>query len=316
MILRGIDFGKVWAASGAQGFFNGREYWYHKLLYGLKFLNEEKLGKLTFVAKTTTLSERQGNMPLHRDLRPTEIMPKCIIIKPFKGVVLNAVGLSGIGIENLLNRGLWQRRQKPFFISFMSVAGNFEDRIYELISFVNILKSRLPEFQAPIGLQMNFSCPNVGLDPEKLIGEVEAGLDVAVKLDVPLVPKFNLCLPPIAAKKISKHPACGSISVSNTIPWGQMPDRINWKKIFGSDKSPLAHLGGGGLSGKPLLPILIEWVKTARRLGLNKPINAGGGILSADDARLVFKAGADSISLGSIFLLRPWNIGKIINRFS
>jgi len=57
--MRGIDFGPVWGASGVLGFF-GEGYWYHRYWkpFGLNFSG------VTFVAKTTTLKERSGNMPL------------------------------------------------------------------------------------------------------------------------------------------------------------------------------------------------------------------------------------------------------------
>ena len=49
MQLRGVDYGPIWAASGALGFF-GEGYWFHT--FG------PSLDKLTFVAKTVTL---EGN---------------------------------------------------------------------------------------------------------------------------------------------------------------------------------------------------------------------------------------------------------------
>ena len=78
--------------------------------------------------------------------------------------------------------------------------------------------------------------------------------------------------------------------------------------------SPLAHLGGGGLSGKPLLPIVAEWVLNARKLGIEKPINAGGGILSPDDVDVLKSAGASSVSVSSAAILRGWRVKKIIRR--
>ncbi len=57
MKLRGVEFGKVFAASGMQGFF-GEGYWYHRFLkpFGLNFEG------ITFVAKTTTLNPRAGKI--------------------------------------------------------------------------------------------------------------------------------------------------------------------------------------------------------------------------------------------------------------
>ena len=72
MILRGINFGKVWGASGVQGFY-GEGYWYHKYLkpFGLDFEG------MTFVSKTVTRYQRIGNMQLKNE-RPARLFPDCI----------------------------------------------------------------------------------------------------------------------------------------------------------------------------------------------------------------------------------------------
>jgi dihydroorotate dehydrogenase len=229
-------------------------------------------------------------------------------------MILNAVGLSGPGAKALLKKGPWQQRTEPFFISFMSVAKTEEERMSELKEFTGLLAGYLPLFDAPVGLQINYSCPNVGLDPDQLICEVKQGLEIASQLGIPLMPKFNVLAPPRAVREITRIWDCDAICISNTIPWGQLPDQINWKKLFGSDESPLAQFGGGGLSGKPLLALVAEWVAQARNAGVRKPINAGGGILSLDDLGILFHMGASSVFIGSVATLRPWRVKKIIKR--
>ena len=78
--------------------------------------------------------------------------------------------------------------------------------------------------------------------------------------------------------------------------------------------SPLAEFGGGGLSGKPLLPIVAEWVASAKKAGITKPIIAGGGILSPNDVNVLKDAGASSVSVSSAAILRGWRVNKIIRR--
>ncbi len=308
MTLRGINFGAVLNASGAQGFF-GEGYPYHKAWRFARLTFD----KVTFVAKTTTLNQRDGNMPMQpHSITPREFWPECIVVKPFKGVVLNAVGLSGPGLQWLLDRELWQRMTEPFFMSFMSVEKEAEIRLEETKWYVDKLKPRLRDFKAPVGQEINFSCPNVGLHPEELIGEVAQTLTIMSELGVPLVPKFNAMMPPEIARQIAEHPACDAICISNTIPWGQLPDRIDWKGLFGSEESPLKEFGNGGLSGKPLFPIVREWVIDARRAGLTKPINAGGGVLGPVQAESLLEAGADAIALGTIAMLRPWRMRRTI----
>ncbi|OGG72858.1 hypothetical protein A3A38_01290 [Candidatus Kaiserbacteria bacterium RIFCSPLOWO2_01_FULL_53_17] len=312
--LRGVNCEPIWTASGAQGFF-GEGYPYHRLLklffpWGFSFKGS------TFVAKTTTLMPRQGNLPLKRDgITPREWLPKCVVVKPLQKVALNAVGLSGPGALALFETKRWQEYRRPFFVSFMSVEKDPDARLKELEEFLELFRRYHPAFKAPVGLQVNFSCPNVGLHPGKLVGEVRKALDLAdakVSLRVPVVPKFNALLPISAAKEIASHRRCDALCVSNTIPWGALPHRIDWQDLFGSSESPLKKYGGGDLSGAPLLSIVRDWVTEARAAGITKHINAGGGILCADDVRTLFRAGASSVFVGSAVMLCPWRLQSII----
>ena len=153
MKLRGIDFGPILDASGAQGFF-GEGYWYHRFLkpIGLDFTG------CTFVAKTTTLEPRKGNMPMKKNcITAKEWKPRCVKVYFRKGIMLNAVGLSGPGAKALFEAGQWQKRTKPFFISFMSIEESPEKRIDELQEFVKLFAEYLPRFDFPplVGLQMH-----------------------------------------------------------------------------------------------------------------------------------------------------------------
>ncbi len=303
MIVRGLDFGYVLNASGARGFF-GEGYSFHKLVPGLSYRGS------TFVAKTTTLGARAGNMPLRSDFRPREVFPKCVVVKPFKGVVLNSVGLSGPGIEPLLRR--WESRHDlPWMISVMSVESSSERRESEMKGIAEaIAGSSLP---ANVGVQLNLSCPNAGLDPSVLVEDALDQVSALAPLGRPLFLKVNALFPVSAALEISRVSSVDGFVVSNTIPWGKLPDRIDWLGLFGSGMSPLAHIGGGGLSGAPLLPIVGEWIRNVRSSGVSKPIVGGGGILSPSDALALLHAGADAVELGSVSILRPWRVSSIID---
>jgi dihydroorotate dehydrogenase (NAD+) catalytic subunit len=313
MQLRGLPFERVFNASGARGF-RKEGYWFHRLGLGPDFTGS------SFVAKTTTLAPREGNMPLHADNVPRDFFPDCIIVKPFKGVVLNAVGLSGPGIGQLIEG--W-RETPPDVVSVMSVAGTPEQRWGEIRQMTQSHLRRLVELHAGrFALQVNISCPNAGLDTSHLVEETDDILDTVGALGIPVTVKLNALVPPASAVKMAQHDACDAIVMSNTIPWGQLPDRIDWAGLFGGGDdsnprgtSPLAKrgYGGGGLSGAPLLPIVCDWIRAVRKAGLKKPIVGGGGILSKAGADAMFDAGADAIELGSVAILRPWRVQGIIN---
>lgn len=308
MKLGKYEFGHVFNASGARGF-HGEGYWHHSLLYpfGLRYTGA------TLVSKTTTLHPRAGNMKLDGLDRPVSLLPDCIVVKPRAGVVLNAVGLSGPGVEALVDQWLMRMPSAPFVISVMSVAAGFDERLSEMVAVFDKLKHVTCDVRpVRIAIQVNLSCPNAGLDLGHLAREAGCMLNVSVRCGVPVMVKLNALIPIETASVIAEHPGCAALVMSNTIPWGQLSDRIDWRGLFGSDVSPLARYGGGGLSGKPLLPIVVDWIRRARAAGITKPIVGGGGILSRADADRVLDAGASAIELGSVSILRPWRVAGII----
>jgi dihydroorotate dehydrogenase len=135
---------------------------------------------------------------------------------------------------------------------------------------------------------------------------------MASELGIPIQCKFNATMLVKTVCEAANHPACDAITVSNTIPWGALPDRINWVGLFGTTKSPLHKIGGGGLSGSPLLPLVCEWIDAARSYNFRKPIWACGGIDSVRAVQMVKVAGASGIQLGTVAITRPWRMKSII----
>jgi dihydroorotate dehydrogenase len=195
----------------------------------------------------------------------------------------------------------------------MPVEDSAEKRLEESKKFVELLSARLPEFKSKIGLQVNYSCPNVGHNPSLLVNEVMSALPIFGKLGIPIMPKFNVLAPVGAVKEIAEDANCDAICIPNTIPFGKLPNKINWKNLFGADVSPLAHLGGGGFSGPQQFPLVLEWIKNAREIGIKKPINAGS-VYEIDHIDMLRQVGASSISLGSVMTLRPWRVKQLIQR--
>lgn len=314
-------FGPVWGASGVQNFF-GQGWPYHERLKRLSPRGFDFTG-MTFVAKTTTIDAREGNMPFdEKTLMNIEALPRCIVVNLWLWIwsaALNAVGLSGPGLQALLNRNEWQMRTDPFFISYAPQGTTKEEEAADTLRFVAMLKPALPTFRARVGLQLNISCPNTGenkTDVAVLVEKALAMLDILQILGIPIVVKLNVLMPPLAAERIAAHPTCSGLCVSNTIPWEALPSvGISRRFLFWSNTSPLKKRGfaqNGGLSGKPLLPLVIKWLREARNIGIQKHINAGGGIFHPKDVLTMQYAGASSVSLGSIAFLRPWQVQPTI----
>jgi len=308
MILNGISFGPVWGAAGVLNF-DGRGYWYHKYLklFGLNFKG------MTHASKTSTWLRQPGNMPLKDDgMTPKEWKPSCIYVDHIRRIALNAIDLSGFGLEFYLKSGIWENQDRAFWISFMAVGKTREARMAEYQNCAAALKNyraRLSLF----GLQVNISCFNTGLKLEVLLLEVADALQILSTIGVPLQVKIS-ALPPIEiAIEIARDPNCHSLCVSNAIPYGSYFEPGWWKKNFGS-VSPLQRFRGGALSGAPLRDLTCRWIYSARKRGLSKPINGGGGILEPTDVDFFHYNGADSIFLGSIAFLRPTRVAATIAR--
>ncbi|MBW3538588.1 hypothetical protein KY386_03815 [Candidatus Parcubacteria bacterium] len=322
MELRGVEYGRVFCAPGARGFF-GEGYWYQRVF---RLFFGRGLRRATFVGKTTTWHPRlnpekkQGNMPLRDDnITPKELRPKSIVINWRKAHVVNAVGLSGPGARYLLEHGKrrwlrrplrWQDRIKPFMISFMPIAPTKAERLQQLRDFVSLLARYLPEFKAPVALQLNFACPNTGEAPAELFGEIDESFDIAEHLGIAVLANFNPVVPLQVARRTADHPACYGLWIANSVPWGD--PRIDWLELFDTLVSPLAHLGGGGLSGPRCLPLSISKLVELRQAGVTKPIIIGNGIQTKQAAEWAFRAGADGIALGIVGMVRPWRMRSII----
>lgn len=314
LMMRGIDFGVVFAASGTLNFF-GQGWQFHRL-YKTLFSGRFNFDQTTFVAKTSTLFPRPGNMPLKNNLMSRSLFPKCVKVCFVEGVVLNAVGLSGPGLYFLLRAEKWQKRRQPFEISLMSIGQTKVERLNESKLMVDLIEEHMPGFQSPFAVQVNVSCPNTGHPTAEMISESLKLLEVYQKPGVPIDLKIGVADALEAGvdyiKEIEASGLCDCITCSNTIPWGKLPYRINWTGLFGSGKSPLAHLGGGGLSGWPLQRIVLDWVRQVRDAGISLPIKAGGGILKSKDVADLYRAGANAIEIGSVAILRPWRVRNII----
>lgn len=306
MELRGTDYGHIFGASGVEGFF-GEGYWFHPLLkpIGLNFKG------MTFVSKTMTAYPNAGDMPLKKNYMPEEFYPRCIWVAPLRGVAINAIGLSNPGAEALFSNGRWKKRTEPFMLSYMPIAQSFDERIKETERFVRIVRKHLPDFLAPVALQLNISCSNVGLCTEEMNEEAFEHLNILNALDIPILPKLNQLATVGMAKELCEHAACDGLVIFNALPY---EERHLVDLPVGFPKtSPLKEFGGGAISGKPLFPLTREFVWTARSEGVKKPIMAGGGITCKKDVRHLNEAGASAVFIGTVAMTRSWRVKGIIN---
>lgn len=300
-------FPKICNGSGALGYFNEDEYWYQVACRRIGFRYKKGLG---FNSKTTTMDERAGHMPLTKDYKPVEWYPGCIVFDMFNGNGINSVAVPTPGFPTLLATGKWQQRTEPFFISIMSMAATQKLRLGEFRRIANVLSDELKHFKAPVGLELNLSCPNGEEDPRELIKDSAAVFRELRPLGVALVGKYSVASAPIPAMmELEKNPDCDGVCFSNT--WHYYFEGFG-QKVFGRKKSPLHHLGGGGVSGKQLRKKVLPYIRQLRVAGFTKHIRGGGGIFSVTHVRQYRDAGASSCFICSVIPMRIWLVPGII----
>lgn len=325
MKIKNLNFGQfVFGQSGVQGFFaESDEYPYHAWY---QFIPGFSFSGMSFVAKTITLKPRvypeSSNTELRDGYKIKRFFPKSIwwsISSILRGYLLNAVGLANPGAQKMLTYQKWQQRHDVFQISFMPMETSREEKVEETRQFCTLLRRAMPFHRKFLsyGIQVNLSCPNTGHGDTQDPGDAIAVLSVFREMlpDVPLIPKFDLTIKPETISKIK--PYCDAFCISNTLAFGKMMSESWWKKLFRKGTSPLLkNFGGkfsGGLSGAPLFPLLIHWLKKMEEHDPTVVIIAGGGIMKKDDIRqLVQFDCVQGIALGSVAILRPWRLRSLI----
>jgi len=144
---------------------------------------------------------------------------------------LNAVGLSNFGAAFYLKKGIWQEQEETILVSYMAVGPTPEERLKETIDFTNTF-AKYHDFRSRFGLEINFSCPNVGLHHADLVDEVSQILEITSHLGVPQVAKFNIFLPVQTARIISRHKLV-MLSCINTDTVGEHTGQDRLKDLFG-----------------------------------------------------------------------------------
>ena len=325
MKIKKLDFKHfVFGQAGVQGFFGELDEHKHHRLFNL--IPGFSFNNMVFVAKTITIDSRiypsSSNTELRDGYKVKRFFPKSIWVSIksfFGGYMLNAVGLANPGAMKMFSYDKWQKREDIFQLSFMPVGKNLEEKIYETHMFCKILslyffkKGDSPLF----ALQINFSCPNTGHDQKQDPAEIIFILKI-IRESFPeliLIPKFNLLIDQEVI--IALKPYCEAFCLTNTIPFGEMENSVDWKKYFSKNKSPLLkHFGGkfkGGLSGRPLFPLLVKWLEKMEKYDDTVIIIEGGGVMKKRDILKLsqFKI-VHGVALGCVATLRPWRIQSLI----
>lgn len=230
----------------------------------------------TVVTKTLTYEPRRGNLRWWNPFR---------CVRMIREGVVNAVGLTNPGIKWWCRSvgPTLSRRRIPVIVSFLS------ENIGEIVEMTRMVKP----FNI-VGIELNASCPNSGGDLTTNTWKViDSCLAIKAATDLPLILKLSVAHDHRTILR-QVHGCVEAVSI-NSVPWSH---------TFPDQKSPLAHFGGGGVSG----PAARKQTWTfLGRISRDQDIPViGPGVWEYCDMEMVRHLGAKAIGFGSIFLRYPW----------
>ncbi|CUU09593.1 MAG: HisA/HisF-related TIM barrel protein [Fimbriimonadales bacterium] len=266
--------------SGALGF-DGRGWWWEYPLRWLGILNPHDFA---IVVKTLTLKPRRGNLRWYAPWRCVRLIP---------GGTVNAVGLTNPGVDWWI-RTCYPRMKRMRLQIVVSV---FAENAAEAQAFAGKLKPL--EIAA---IELNASCPNV--PHESAVAHVRALAEALAESGHPLIVKVGYDQPYTEIARAVEGVA-EAIHAINAVPW---------RMVFPDKPSPLANLGGGGVSGEPIRPMVREAIRRLRET-THLPLIAGGGIYTLQDLEELWALGARAFSIGTLFLRAPWMPNRLVRQW-
>jgi dihydroorotate dehydrogenase (NAD+) catalytic subunit len=248
-----------------------------------------------YVPKTITADARTGN-------RPPRILET-------PGGMINAIGLSGEGLEAFVRHRLLRLLQLPCPL-ILSVGGfSLEEYVALAAGLREALEAALGDtWPAKAGLELNVSCPNVhtgcvsiGSDP----GETEQVV-AAVRKVWPglLIAKLTPNVTDIGAiGRAAEAAGADAIAAVNTYK-GLVIDRATLQPYLGNVT--------GGLSGPAVKPLALRAVYDLFET-VRVPIIGMGGVASAQDVLEFISCGAKVVAVGSAAFREPHLGARLAN---
>ncbi|HHE54431.1 MAG TPA: dihydroorotate dehydrogenase [Caldithrix abyssi] len=209
-------------------------------------------------------------------------------ILPFRHGLLNAVGLSNPGIDEMVKE-IGKFKQRASAPIFASIFGRTIDEFAEVTQ-------RTVEAEPDL-LEVNVSCPNVHSEFGQPFGDSLSDTAKVTEIvkkhagSIPVSIKLGPHGPGIARlAKVCEENGADAITAINTVGPGMLID-IDVRKPILSNKT-------GGVSGPAILPIAVKSVYEVYRQ-VKIPIIGTGGVTQPEDAVQLILAGASLIGIGT-----------------
>ncbi|MBI2345313.1 MAG: tRNA-dihydrouridine synthase [Deltaproteobacteria bacterium] len=238
----------------------------------------------TIVTKTLTRHPRKGTL---RWWNPFGC------VRFVSGGTVNAVGLTNPGID------WWCRQVGPQIgASGLALVGSITDDDPETVGAMAAMLDPFPLN----AIEINASCPNTQAEMMRNAEFVVASVS-AVKSATrhPIILKLSFQQEYVRIAK-SCEGLVEALAI-NSVPWAM---------VYGNRASPLARLGGGGVSGQAAQP---QTWKMVQELAAATTIPViGPSVWEFADIEKLRQLGASAISFGAIFLRYPWRPTSYVRR--
>ncbi|MDD5582139.1 MAG: dihydroorotate dehydrogenase [Candidatus Marinimicrobia bacterium] len=227
----------------------------------------------------------------------------CPVILPYHSGLLNAVGLSNPGVDEMVKE-IKKLHQESKGGIFASVFGKTPE------DFGEVTKKACEA--TPDLIEVNVSCPNVASEFGAPFGADEfsvANITRIVKKaagDVPISIKLTIHCPSIEKMaRVCEENGADALTAINTVGPGMLIDTGVMKPILANKV--------GGVSGPAIFPLALKavWEICANS---SLPIIATGGVRTADEALQMIMAGATMVSIGSGIYYKDIEIFTHINQ--
>lgn len=225
-------------------------------------------------------------------------------VAPAGDGMINAVGLAGPGVLAWREHGLQELRGHG-----ATVVGSIWGRSTE--EFADAANAMHGADIA--ALEVNASCPNLEARNAIFANSPEATAELvraSRASGLPLWVKLTLTAPDlIEVATAALEAGAEALVVGNTLT-GMVLDPETGRPVLGN--------GGGGVSGRSLLPVATRAIFDIRRALPSAPIVGIGGVWSGRDALALISAGANAVGVGTASLASPrapWKIQREIVRW-
>lgn len=267
------------AASGALAF-DGKGWPWE---WPLRWMGLLDPSLFTVVIKTLTYKPRKGNLRWYNPFG---------CVRLIKGGTVNSVGLTNKGYQ------WWCSKIGSKISKDMSLAGSIfcedPDEVAEMALILSAFDLK--------ALELNASCPNTEggvLDNSETI--IKCCLAAKAVTRLPLILKLSVV-----------HDIVKIIPEVEGIIEAVSINSVPWNIIFPNKKSPLAHLGGGGVSGKAASPFTWDFAEIMASK-FSVPV-IGPSVWDFEDIQELRELGSKAISFGSVFIPYPWRPTLFVRR--